>query len=103
MAGPFLVGTLKHVSGDYMSATLVLAGIMAVGAVFACILLPIISPDSTLQLRHKNSSSSVSPHTGGTDGGPQDGRIQHGSRSLDGKSELTSNGGLQLVPLRSPC
>lgn len=103
LVGPFVVGTLKHVSGDYKSGTLVLAGVMAVGAAFACVVLPIISPDSALQPRRSGSSSAdpVAEQAAGRSpkggGGSQDG-VPH-----DIKAEASSDGGLQLVPLRSPC
>lgn len=102
LAGPFLLGTLKHISGDYTSGTLVLAGVMAVGAIFAYIVLPIISPDSTLQLKH--SGDSAGPQADVTAGrSPKGASGQHGSSSQDAKADMRSDGGLQLVPLRSPC
>ena len=104
LVGPFVVGTLKHVSGDYRSGTLVLAGVMAVGAAFAATVLPIISPDSTLQPKRAGGS-------GGADSDSQEaaGRSQksasnrHGSVSRGAKAEARADGGVQLVPLRSPC
>lgn len=100
--GPFLVGTLKHVSGDYRSGTLVLAGVMAAGAAFAATVLPIISPDSTLQPKRAGGSGGADSDAEQAAGrSPKAGR--RGSVSDDAKADARSDGGVQLVPLRSPC
>ena len=49
MAGPLVVGTLKHWTGNYTASVLVLAAVMAGGAVFAYLILPVISPDALLK------------------------------------------------------
>ena len=46
-----VVGTLKHWTGDYSASVLVLAAVMAGGAVFAYFMLPVISPDCVLKAR----------------------------------------------------
>ena len=97
-----MVGALKHSSGNYTSATLVLAAVMALGAAFACVVLPLISPDSTLLLRREGSSS-ASPGPEEAGGRSKTASSQHSSVSQDAKAEMRSDGGLQLVPLRSPC
>lgn len=51
MAGPLVVGTLKHRTGNYSASVLVLAAVMAGGALFAYFVLPVISPDSLLKAR----------------------------------------------------
>lgn len=51
MAGPMVVGTLKHRTGNYSASVLVLAAVMAGGALFAYFVLPVISPDSLLKAR----------------------------------------------------
>ena len=51
MAGPLVVGTLKHWTGNYTSSVLVLAALMTCATVFSYIFLPIISPDALLKAR----------------------------------------------------
>jgi hypothetical protein len=102
LVGPFLVGTLKHVSGDYRSGTLVLAGVMAAGAAFAATVLPIISPDSTLQPKGAAGSGGADLESEEAAGrSPKAGR--RGSVSGAAKADARMDGGVQLVPLRSPC
>jgi hypothetical protein len=105
LAGPFVLGTLKHVSGDYRSGTLVLAGVMAVGAAFACVVLPIISPDSTLQPRHVGGGRGANLGAEEAAGrSPKGGSGGQGSVLRDdAKAHARAGGGVQLVPLRSPC
>ena len=43
------MGALKHRTGTYTAATVVLAVVMAAGAAFAAVMLPIISHDSTMR------------------------------------------------------
>ena len=49
MLGPFIVGALKHSRGDYTEACLFLAAMIALGAVVAYVVLPIVSDDATLR------------------------------------------------------
>lgn len=51
MAGPLVVGTLKHWTGEYTSSVLVLAALMTCATVFSYVCLPIISPDALLKAR----------------------------------------------------
>lgn len=110
LAGPFLVGALKHSTGDYQDAVLVLAAVMFCGAVFAYFMLPIISPDSTM--RAVAVPADVLPDTElGDDakGGPAAGRSGGDGgggaaySSMGAKAVAAQHGGLQLMPLHSAC
>lgn len=107
LAGPFLVGALKHRSGDYTIAVLVLAAVMAVGAAFAFVVLPIISPDSTLQPK---GGVVASPQAGELDGDSKAAAAKNGGGGAEfsalsdhDQADARLDGGVQLVPLRSPC
>lgn len=123
MLGPFLVGALKHSRGNYTAAVLVLAGVMAVGAAFACAVLPAISPDSTLRPRRAAGDLDAGDSPGGVkpaaapatagNGDSGDGALSSsnhvgvGSGGGGGPQATTAEArvddGVQLVPLRSPC
>lgn len=103
------MGALKHSSGDYTIAVLVLAAVMAGGAVFAFFMLPIISPDSTMRppaLSDAPASADFDAEAAkgsGGGSGSSDGGGSSGVYSSLGARAVAAQSEFQLAPLRSPC
>ncbi len=84
MTGPLVVGTLKHWTGNYIASVLVLAAVMAGGAVFAYLILPVVSPDALLKACPEvavppkyNVAERGSGESDGLTGGHRDGPPMH--------------------------